>query len=78
MNRAYNTLFDEWQAVEDMPPALYKQMNMAMVLLDQVLDEFKKAMVVTPTTPAPQKPAGGSADSAGGNPGYIVFPGGKN
>ncbi|MCH5291161.1 MAG: helix-turn-helix transcriptional regulator [Treponema sp.] len=42
MNKAYNTIFDEWQNVQDMPPLLHQQLNTALVLLDGVLDELKK------------------------------------
>ena len=45
MNKAYNTLFDEWQNIEEMPPEVFQQMNMAMVMLDGVLDELKAASV---------------------------------
>lgn len=42
MNKAYNTIFDEWQAIEDMEDDLYAKMNTALVLLDGVLDAIKK------------------------------------
>ena len=45
MNGAYNTLFDEWQKIEDMPTKLHQQMNTALLLLDGVLDECKANMV---------------------------------
>jgi hypothetical protein len=45
MNKAYNTLFDEWQNnIEDMPAEVDKQLNMSLVLLDDVLDKLKVAM----------------------------------
>ncbi|MBQ5491409.1 MAG: hypothetical protein IIT68_05060 [Treponema sp.] len=48
MNKAYNTLFDEWQNnIEGMPAEVDKQLNMAMVLLDGVLDKLKVAMEET-------------------------------
>ena len=43
MNKAYNELFDNWKQIEDIDPKLDKSINMAMVLLDQALDEIKKA-----------------------------------
>ena len=45
MNKAYNTIFDEWQNIQDMEPDLYAKLNAALVLLDGVLDEVKKAAV---------------------------------
>lgn len=48
MNKAYNTLFDEWQNnIEDMPAEVDKQLNMSLVLLDDVLDKLKVAMEET-------------------------------
>lgn len=41
MNAAYNTIFDEWQKIEEMDPAVFNQLNTALVLLDGVLDALK-------------------------------------
>lgn len=51
MNKAYNTLFDNWKKIEDIDRKTDQTMNMAMVLLDQALDAFKKAA-------PPKQPAG--------------------
>ena len=56
MNKAYNDLFDNWKQIADIDPKLDKSINMAMVLLDQALDEIKKA-APPKGTPAAKKAA---------------------
>ena len=54
MNAAYNTIFDEWQKIEEMDPDVFQQLNTSLVLLDGVLDALKAA--ATDESPAKDKP----------------------
>ncbi len=54
MNAAYNTIFDEWQKIEEMDPDVFQQLNTSLVLLDRVLDALKAA--ATDESPAKGKP----------------------
>lgn len=76
MNKAYNTLFDEWQNIDEMSPELFKRMNMALVILDGVLDELKQN--ASDDVPAQNQP-GTSAASAQDDdiPKFTVFGGKK-
>ncbi|MCR5725583.1 MAG: hypothetical protein K6G80_10910 [Treponema sp.] len=70
MNKAYNTLFDNWKKIEDIDRKTDQTMNMAMVLLDQALDAFKKA------TPPKAAPGGSSGAGAGGKKPAVEIPAG--
>ncbi|MCH5295387.1 MAG: hypothetical protein J1F14_05750 [Treponema sp.] len=73
MNKAYNTLFDEWQNIDEMPPELFKRMNMALVILDGVLDELKQN--ASDDVPAQNQPGTSAQDDD--IPKFTVFGGKK-
>lgn len=62
MNKAYNELFDSWKQIVDIDRDLDQTMNMAMVMLDQALDEIKKAAPPKNTSAASVAPKKGKVE----------------